>query len=347
MKKTVVLVVVLLLVVSLTACGGTKVESGQSEQNQQETSFPTKDIKIVVMQSAGGGFDNQIRGIVPYLSKHLDNTTVVVENMPGGGGTVAANTGWAAKPDGHTLLYVGVAPLLMEQYVHPDRANYKMTEFEWIGQFSKDIRALAVRADLPYKTWDDLVKACKEKPLVFASAGASSPPAIEGALLDQYSDLNFEFIHYPGSSDARAGFARKEAEVTILTYSSLIKWVEGGDANFICVFSDDRQPGIQGVPIAVEAGMPKEQYEKFVNNPAVGTIRAIAAPPGTPAETVDILRKAFSQAGNDIDFLAWVEKTGELWIPLDGEELQAQVRSLEKTISEDDELIDLLTEILD
>lgn len=362
-RNLAILVAALALVFVVAACGGKKEEpkaaapapaakeqpkeAAKEQPKEAATDFPSKEIKMLVTQSAGGGFDTQIRGFVPYFKKNLPgDKAVVVDNMPSGGGMAAMNAAWTAKPDGHTLIYMPVGPMLVEQFVHPDRAKYKISEFEWIGQYVKDVRALAVRADLPYKTWDDLVKASKEKPLVYATAGASSPPAVEGMILANSSDIKFKYVNYPGSADMRAAFARKEAEIAILTFTSFMKWVEDKDAKFICVFADQRHPWIKDVPTAIESGMPKDHFEKFTSNPAVSTPRAIAAPPKTPANVMKILREAFNKAGQDKDFLAWGEKVKEVWLPVAGDKFSETVKKMEENLAKDAKLIETLKGIL-
>ena len=334
------IVIVLLLSFLLASCGQT-----ENESSKEATDFPTGDIRLIVMQAAGGGYDTQIRGFVPYFAKYL-GANVFVDNIPGGGGTLAANTAWAAKPDGHNLLYAGIAARIMEQYLNPQNADYKMSEFIWIGEYCQEVMALYVRPDTPYYTWDDLVEASKEAPLKFGTGGITSPPYLEGVFLAEGTDLNFQYVHYDGSSGARAGMARKEVDVAIANYASVAKFAADGDARFICVLSERRQPHLDDVPTAIEAGMPEEQFYRYKDNPVLDSPRAIAVPPGTPEEVVDILRKAFIEAGNDPDFQEWIDKTKETWDPVEGEELQTKVRKMEQRFEEDDDLVNFLKKVL-
>jgi tripartite-type tricarboxylate transporter receptor subunit TctC len=128
--------------------------------NAQDGFFSGKTVRIVVGSSPGGGYDYWARLLARHMPKYLPgNPEVVVQNMPGGGSLVATNYVYSvAKPDGLT---VGMPNQLvyMGQVVGDKEARFDMQKFNWIGSPDRNPTVLFIRADTPYKSIDDVIKA--------------------------------------------------------------------------------------------------------------------------------------------------------------------------------------------
>src|SRR5688572_28477628 len=126
----------------------------------QDNFFSGKTIRIVVGSSPGGGYDYWARLLARHMSKHVSgNPEVGVQNMPGGGSLVATNYVYSvAKPDGLTL---GMPNQLvyMAQVVGDKEARFDAPKLNWIGSPDRNPTVLYIRADTPYKTIDDVIKA--------------------------------------------------------------------------------------------------------------------------------------------------------------------------------------------
>src|SRR3954466_9128224 len=122
--------------------------------------FAGKTVTIVVGYKAGGGYDATARLLARYLPKHIPGKPpVLVPNMPGANSIIAANHMYnVAKPDGLTIgtfnRNLPIAQLTGVQGVKDDTAK-----FQWIGSAANETTILAIRNDLPYKTFGELRKA--------------------------------------------------------------------------------------------------------------------------------------------------------------------------------------------
>lgn len=342
-KHSWLVVVVLLVALVLMAAGCGQKPSGNTEGEGEAkgTDFPAKEIRIICPYSPGGGFDVQARGIAPFIEKHLpNNVPVLVENMDGAGGLLAAHSVWNSSPDGYTILQAQVSTFMVEQYLNPGEVSFKMDEFRWVGQYQKDIRAFAVRPDMSIESWDDLVEYANSKGLLVGTAGLGSPPFKEAQLIAQLSGLKFDYVHYPGSSDVQAGFARKEVDAINLNFNSLMQWEAEGDAKILFIWDDQRHEMIPDVPTALEFGVPEDLYNEIMSLPVIGTPRAFAAPPGTPDEVLEVLRKAFMDAMNDPEYKAWTKSAKQIYGPIvPGDEFDKVIGTMDRAISENLELI--------
>jgi tripartite-type tricarboxylate transporter receptor subunit TctC len=132
--------------------------------------YEGKRITIVVGVGPGGGYDRMARMLQKHLPRYIPGKPViVVENMPGAASIIAANQVYnKAKPDGLTL----AAPqrgMPLAQLLNVDGVKYDVKKFAWVGSMAVESTVLAMRTDLPYKTFADLQKAkigrasCRER----------------------------------------------------------------------------------------------------------------------------------------------------------------------------------------
>lgn len=319
-------------------------ESDDAEAGDDEaTDFPTEDVRLVVPFSAGGGYDTQARIIAPYLQKHLPNdVNVVVDNVPGGDGIQGPQQVFNADPDGHLILQAGVNSLLIAQFLDPDVITFDMTEFSWIGQYQRDLRGIAISNDMDVETWDDLMAMAEEAPLRTGGNGAGAPPTTEAIALSELAGFDINIIDYDGSSGIQAAFARGELDMAIVNYTSILRWVDEGDARLFVVISNDRGEFAPDTPTLVEAGMEQELLDRILELPVIGQPRMIGAPPNTPAPILAVLRDAFQAAMEDPEYIAELQELGEIYDPLFGDEAAEVVNRTAASIDEEADLINQL-----
>ena len=307
--------------------------------------FPTEDLRLTVPFTAGGGFDAQARAIAPYIEKNLDGSpTIIVDNQPGGDGLQAIQQVYGEEGDGHTLVQVGLASAIIQQYVNPDLVRYDVSEFSWIGRYQQDVRGLAVDPALGIETWDDFLALAEERPIRFGGSGAGSPPSAEAVAISEVLDFPAEVIEYPGSNEVLGAFIRDEVDAVMLNYTSLMPWQADGDADILLLWADEREQRVPDVPTAVEAGVPQEDYDHLMSLPLIGTARALAAPPGTPEEHVEALREAFDAAMQDEEFVSYTEEpTADIiYAPMPGDEFEQFVQDQMTAVEENLDLMSRL-----
>src|ERR1044071_6242394 len=133
------------------------VGAGVREAAAQANFFQGKTIRLVVGSSIGGGYDLWARLMAQHIGKHIPGSpVVVVQNMPGAGGVVAANYVYGiAKPDGLTLGAFNPA-LYFDQLVGRPEVKFDWSKFTWIGSPEPNDVLHFLRTDAPFKTIDDL-----------------------------------------------------------------------------------------------------------------------------------------------------------------------------------------------
>src|SRR3989440_12227093 len=132
--------------------------------------FAGKTVTVLVGYKPGGGYDATARMLARHLPNHLPGKpTVIVQNMPGGNSIIGANHMYnVAKPDGLTIGTFN-RNLPIAQLTKVQGVKFDITKFAWIGSAANETTILAIRSDLPYKSFDELRKA--DKTVVIGSTG--------------------------------------------------------------------------------------------------------------------------------------------------------------------------------
>jgi tripartite-type tricarboxylate transporter receptor subunit TctC len=258
----------------------------------------------VVIGASGGSLEIASRLVARHLGKYLPgNPNVIVQNMTGAAHLVATNHVYnVAKPDGLTLLAanpnVGIA-----QLSKVEAARFDVRRFHWLGSSGADGVALSIRSDLPYKSWDEVIKADRE--LVVGTTGPGSNAHDFPLLLKEFAGAKFKLVSgYPANADVLLALERKEVDVWA-AFATTIKLAADRGAVRPLVRSRVTLPGWEHLPVDEE--LAKSPIGKSIIGirgapQAIG--RAFAAPPGTPAERVQQLREAFAKAVKDPEFVA-------------------------------------------
>jgi tripartite-type tricarboxylate transporter receptor subunit TctC len=262
----------------------------------------------VVIGATGGSLNVSARIVARHLGKYIPgNPTVIVQNMTGAAHLVATNHVFnVAKPDGLTLLAanpnVGIA-----QLSKVDTVRFDVRKFEWLGSSGADGVALAIRADLPYKTYEELRKADRE--LVVGTTGPGSNAHDFPLLLKEFAGAKFKFVSgYPANADILLAIERKEVDVWAAFASTVRPAVDRG-AVWPLVRSRVPSPGFAQLP--VDEDLTTDPVGKAIMGiraipQAIG--RAFAAPPGTPADRLAVLRDALAKAVRDPELKAEGDK---------------------------------------
>ena len=166
--------------------------------------YKGKTVTYIVATSPGGGYDTYGRLVAEYMQKYLPGSTFVVRNMPGAGHLVGTNAIYASKPDGLEMLPYGV------DMCYADGVRFDLSKMSWVGKAASESRIVAVAAQSPIKTWQDLVSL--KDPVNFAVAGPGGQPqgrrGIGGLpLLTADAAIGFQHVVAEGFHPAHAGIA--------------------------------------------------------------------------------------------------------------------------------------------
>ncbi len=251
-------------------------------------SFPGKPITLIVPWPAGGSTDRHMRLLAELAGKQLGQN-VIVENKPGGGGTLGPGTmAMTAKPDGYTIAQF---PLGMLRIPHMQKMQWDpLKDFSYITGVSGYTFGFTVRADSPYKTFNDYIEAARKSPgkIDYGSTGIGSSPhlLLEELALNAKVELNH--VPFKGNADLQqallGGHVMAQSDAT-----GWDKFVDGGQMRLLVTFGDKRTKRWPNVPTAKELG-----YNVVSQSPY-----GIVGPKGMDPAVVKVLHDAFKKAMDD------------------------------------------------
>jgi tripartite-type tricarboxylate transporter receptor subunit TctC len=261
---------------------------GVSSASAQD--YPQKVITMVVPFAAGGPTDTVARLIAAPMSKTLKQQ-VIVENVGGAGGTIAANRVAKAAPDGYTLLihHIGMstAPALYRKLPY-DTIN----DFEPVALINEVPMTLVAKKDFPAKDLKELiayVKANKDK-VNYANAGIGAASHLCGMLFMSAIQTDVTTVPYGGTAPAMNDLLGGQVDFMCDQTTNTTSQIKAGKIKVYGVTTKKRVPSLPNVPTMDEAGL--KGFE-------VSIWHALYAPKGTPKPVIDKLTKALQVALKD------------------------------------------------
>jgi tripartite-type tricarboxylate transporter receptor subunit TctC len=270
--------------------------------------YEGKTITIVVGFKTGGGYDRTARILARHLPKYLPGKpTVIVQNMPGANSIISANHVYSvAKPDGLTIGTFN-RNLVLAQLTNVPGVKFDMTRFAWIGSAASESTVLAIRSDLPYKSFEELRKGGKT--VVIGATGPGANTYDFPLLLKELLGADLKIVSgYSSSSDIMLALERKEVDARAGSYSSLQSFVDRGVVRPL-IRARAIEPGIEKLPVdeslapnpRAKAIMALRSAPEVVGRPYVMT-------PGTPEPLMKVMREAFAKVMKDPELIAEAKK---------------------------------------
>ncbi|HKY07495.1 MAG TPA: tripartite tricarboxylate transporter substrate-binding protein [Candidatus Binatia bacterium] len=301
---------------------------------QGEPFYAGKTVRIIVGFTPGGFYDRWARLLSRYMPKHLPgNPNFLVQNMPGASSVIAANYVYnLAKSDGLTLL-VPINSLYLDQIVGRKEVKFDVRKFEFIGTQEKAPTMLYFRADSPFKTLGDIIQA-KEPPKCGSTGTASTGYLIAKLLEEAFKAKLNTVTGYQGGSEIDVAVERGEIVCRGMDIpphfgrEPFDSWHKKGFDPHILQTSEKRDARTGDVPTIYEI-FDKENTADESRRVADVILRGgdfrrpMIAPPGTPADRVNILREAYVKSMSNPELLAEAKKARMDVEPVTGEQLQA------------------------
>jgi tripartite-type tricarboxylate transporter receptor subunit TctC len=295
--------------------------------------YQGQSIKIIVGFTSGGFYDRWSRLLARYVPKYIPgNPDMVVQNMPGAGGLIAANHMYnVAKPDGLSIGMLAYG-MYLDQIVGRKEVQYDIRKFNWIGSPEKSDVLFYMRSDAPYKSVEDIRNA--STPPKCGSSGTAGTDYILARMLEDTLGLKINTVlGYPGGSEIDLAVEKGEVQCRGMTAAPFFgrepftTWRKNNFVRVLLYGGKKRDERIPDTPTIYEI-FDKENTPEESRRVADVILRGVdfgrpwVAPPGTPKERVKILRDAHAKAMADPQLLEEAKK-GQMEVePVNGEELQ-------------------------
>jgi tripartite-type tricarboxylate transporter receptor subunit TctC len=300
----------------------------------QDGFYKGKTVRIIVGASAGGGYDTYSRTIARHMGKHVPgNPVLIVDNMPGAGFLISANYMYkVAKPDGLTVGHF-IGGLFLQQLLGKPGVEFDARKFEYIGVPAQDNYMLGVHKSTGITSIEQWLNSKTVVKLGGVGAGSATddiPKVLAVAI-----GLPMQLVSgYKGTADVRLAFDSQEILGVCNSWESFkatwSKELSSGDVVIVLQNVAKPHPEQSKLPLAINYAKTDEGQKliKALVHSVGPTARPYVLPPGTPKDRVQILRKAFMDTMKDPEFVADANKAKLDINPLDGAELEKNVKEV-------------------
>jgi tripartite-type tricarboxylate transporter receptor subunit TctC len=252
--------------------------------------FPDKPVKLVVPFPAGGTVDVVARALAVSLGSAL-STSVVVENLPGAGGAIAAQRVVKSPADGYTLLFT-TPNHTINPALNPKLGFDTEKDLLPVSLVAEIAELFVANAAQPYADFAGFVKYARDNPdkLSYSSAGNGTLPHITMELLLQKLGLKVLHIPYKGAAPAMNDLLGGQVQLKMDTIATSTQHIKSGKLKALAIASLKRSSLMPQVPTVAESGLPGYQGILWMG---------LLTPAGTPRDVIDTLHKAVVQAVKD------------------------------------------------
>jgi tripartite-type tricarboxylate transporter receptor subunit TctC len=276
--------------------------------------YPDRAIRILVGFTPGSATDISGRMFAQKLGEAL-NATITVENIPGGGGGIAAERVARSAPDGYTLYWGANGALTINPSLLPNNTLDPLRDLAPVARLLVAPSILAVNNDVPAKTVQELIALAKQQPgkLTYASPGVGTPQHIAGEVLKGITGIDIVHVPYRGANftDVIGG----RIPITMQNAGAILPTVRDGKLRALAMTARTRSPNMPEYPTMIEAGVPDFEVTSWFG---------LLAPAGTPAP---IIARLHQEAVKIVQPADMHEKFGRIGLDVvtDGPEAFAEI----------------------
>jgi tripartite-type tricarboxylate transporter receptor subunit TctC len=270
--------------------------------------YPDQEITIVVPFAAGGPTDTVTRLIAEPMAAEL-GVEIVVQNVEGAGGTVAADQVANAEPDGYTVLmhHIGMstAPTL-----YPDLSYDPLTDFQTIGLVTEVPMTFIGSPNFEPNTMEELITYVEENidTVNYANAGIGAASQLCGLLFETATGLDINEVPYDGTAPAMDDLLGDQVDFMCDQTTNTSEPILAGDVKAYAVTTPERVESLPDVPTTEEVGLTDLQ---------VSVWHGLYVPADTPQEVVDALNAALLVALADENVITTLGELGTAPVPAD------------------------------
>ena len=279
-----------------------------------QSDFPNRLINLVSPYPPGGAVDQAARSIAQSLFK-VWNQAVVVNTKPGAGGAIGIQAVANATPDGYTLLVTAPALLSVPESdrLFGKTPSFDRSQFTPLALLSADPVLLVVKADAPWKTFEEFVAYAKKNPdkVPYSSSGNYSNIHLPMEMITQAAGIKLLHIPYSGGGPALTAVLGGQVVMTAGVPGVVVPQVKAGTMRALLTTGAKRHPQFPDVPTALELGYKNAEFYLWAG---------LFAPAKTPEPIVLKIRKDIARAVQDSEYVQGSDKMGVLIEYRDGKD---------------------------
>jgi tripartite-type tricarboxylate transporter receptor subunit TctC len=251
-----------------------------------QDSYPSRVIKFVVPFAAGSATDTLARVLGQHMTASLGQG-VVVDNMPGASGFLAAQNVARAEPDGYTVLITSSTTHAANQNLFKKLPYDPIGSFEPVTKLGTITLALVVNPSVPASSAQELIAYAKANPEALTFGSGSSSSRIAGEMLKTLAGIDMVNVPYKSNPQAVTDLLGGQISLVFADISTTLPQAKAGKVKALAVSSPQRTPLAPDLPTMAEAGVPGYDLTAWF---------AAFVPAGTPKPIVDKLNTAFKAA---------------------------------------------------
>jgi len=299
MKKFVMLFLSALLIV-LAGCSDSSKSTGSNavtaanNEKQTKIEYPKRPIEILVPFAAGGSTDIGARILEKYLPKYLPDAQLVIVNKPGGSGSIAITDLFNSKPDGYTIAMSTHRAISMQPLY--GNVKYSYDSFQPISKVFGNQQIMIVKADAPWKTFEEWLDYVKKNPGKFSygvAGGIGSGAHLPMAELEKMAHLDAKAVSFEGTPPAITGVLGGHVQGAMVQPSDAKALIESGELRAIFNAASVPVPYFPDIPLLKDKGF----------DIAIDSNTSLFAPKGVPKEIITMLEEAVKKTMEDPEVL--------------------------------------------
>ena len=273
----------------------------------QPAAYPQRPITFVVPNAAGGAADNLARSFAEELGRKLGQV-VVVENLGGASGALAAQKVLRSAPDGYTLLFGTTSDMVVTPIANKS-AGYASKDFTSIVKVGTTPMALVARTNLGVTNAEQLVALARQKPgsLSMGVTGTASVQAFAAVALQRAAKIDLISVPYKGGAAAMTDLMGGQIDLAVLALPGVLGQVRTGKVQMLGVLAEKRSPLAADFPTVGETPAFKGVVTEIW--------AAIAGPSGLPEAVTDKISSAAKAVLEDAQYIQQRAKLGDTSVP--------------------------------